>query len=167
MLLKSATDLSATLNTLHTPPMRDAANSSADVFVLSDGQITWGERDLPTLLRARTSPWSATRTFAYRTSLGAENTDLLRRVANNDIFNYLSIENMPNCAMAHQNSALRIKQMIVENHNPSNANTNKILVTNNTSNFTPNTELMIINRLDRTSPTRVHLIKRIDEQTTT
>jgi hypothetical protein len=167
VLLEGATDLSAALDALHAPPMRDAAGSAADVFVLSDGQITWGERDLPTLLRARTSPWAATRTFAYRTGLGAENTDLLRRVAGAGVFNCLSIESVPGCAVAHQRPALRVDQVIVEGRGPTGATTSEVLVAGGASSFAPGTELMVVGRLERAGAARVRLVGHLGERAVT
>ncbi|MCB9630048.1 MAG: VWA domain-containing protein [Sandaracinaceae bacterium] len=165
VLLEGATDLGAALDALHAPPMADAAGRAADVFLLSDGQITWGERDLPTLLRTRTSPWAATRVFAYRTGLGAENTDLLRRVADGGVFNCLSMESVPTCAVAHQRPALRVERVLVEGRGPAGARTSEVLVAGGAASFAPGTELLVVGRLDQPGAARVRLEGRLAGRT--
>jgi hypothetical protein len=147
--------------------MPDAAGSDVDVFLLSDGQVTWGERDLPTLLRERPAPWASTRTFAYRTGLGAENTDLLRRVARAGVFNCLSVESVPGCAVAHQRPGLRVERVLVEGVGPTGARTSEVLVAGGASSFAPGTELLVVGRLDQAGPARVRLVGHVGERAVT
>ncbi|MCB9616286.1 MAG: hypothetical protein H6721_00765 [Sandaracinus sp.] len=110
VLLEGATDLGAALDTLATPPM--PGQGALDVFLLSDGALSWGERDADTLVRrfAARSPWQA-RFFAYRTGLGAENLELLRRLASSGgVFNCLSRSSLAGCATAHQQTGFFVER---------------------------------------------------------
>lgn len=154
ILLEGATDLSAALTALHAPPMN--ASDSVDVFLLSDGAITWGERDIATLVAPRNSPWGAMRTFAYRTGLGAENTDLLRRVAAEGVFNCLSMESVAGCSVAHTRHALRIESVSVEGVG-GGADADSVLVAGGASTFAPGTELTVVGRVSRPGAARLRI----------
>jgi len=77
IVLEGATDISAALDKLAQPGFEVARGTPLQVFLLSDGQITWGEPDVNTLVarfeqRCSLSP----RFYCYRTGLGAENLEL-------------------------------------------------------------------------------------------
>ncbi|MCA9576040.1 MAG: VWA domain-containing protein [Myxococcales bacterium] len=167
VLLEGATDLGAALDALYAPPMADVGQRQADVFLLSDGQITWGERDIPTLLRGRGGAWASTRVFAYRTGLGAENTDLLRRVATAGVFNCLSVTSVPACAVAHQRPSLQVEQVLVEGRGNGGAQVSDVLVAGGASSFAVGTELLVVGRLLRAGPARVRLVGRVGQQPVT
>jgi von Willebrand factor type A domain/Vault protein inter-alpha-trypsin domain len=77
LLLEGATDVSCALEKLAQPGFEVAAGTPLNCFMLSDGQITWGNQDVTSLAARfeRRSPF-LTRFHCYRTGLGAENLEL-------------------------------------------------------------------------------------------
>lgn len=118
LLLEGGSDLGAALRTLADPPTGllpsgagPDAKAPLDVFLLSDGALTWGER-MPQALLARfslDSPWQA-RFFAYRFGVGAENSDLFAQLTagGGAVFECLSSAALPTCAKAHQAAGMRL-----------------------------------------------------------
>src|SRR5205823_2682934 len=74
LVLEGATDLSCALDKLLQPGFHIPAGTPLNVFLLSDGQITWGESDAGTLAsRFEDRCPYHTRFHCYRTGLGADN----------------------------------------------------------------------------------------------
>ena len=113
LVLEGATDFSAALEELASgagrPPLD--GQSSLDVFVLSDGQITWGEADTNTLVsRFESQCPLATRFHCYRTGLGADNLELYTALTRRGggIFNCFTPEELPAAAKAHRSQCLQV-----------------------------------------------------------
>src|SRR5262249_22647743 len=77
ILLEGATDLGAALDKLAQPGFAIPGTTPVNVFLLSDGQSTWGEADAASLAARFESRCSfPTRFHCYRTGMGAENLEL-------------------------------------------------------------------------------------------
>ncbi|HJL49410.1 MAG TPA: VIT and VWA domain-containing protein, partial [Polyangiaceae bacterium LLY-WYZ-15_(1-7)] len=146
ILLEGATDLGAALEALATPPMELGAR--VDAFLLSDGALSWGERDAGTLVRRYARRAGApTRFFAYRTGLGAENADLLRRLTagGGAVFNCLSVDSVPGCATAHHAPGFRVERVSVIGE----ASVEELLVAGGAATLTRGGELLVAGALKR------------------
>src|SRR5262249_37652785 len=93
VLLEGATDLSAALEKLARPGFEIAQGTPLNVFLLSDGQLTWGETDVAALVAGFEAhcPF-ATRFHCYRTGIGADNLELFEALTRRGggIFNCFS-----------------------------------------------------------------------------
>ncbi len=158
VLLEGATDLSSALQALSSPPMRREGND-VDVFLLTDGALSWGERDAETLVRRfrQTAGWQA-RFFAYRTGLGAENLELLRRLtADGGIFNCLSESSIPACSTAHQAAGLRIERVQVVSRGERGGAVSDLVIAGGAATLTRGGELMLAGRIDREGPAELRI----------
>lgn len=165
ILLEGATDLGAALDTLARPPMSHE-DPRLDVFLLTDGAVSWGERDAGNLIErfVGRSPWDA-RIFAYRTGLGAEDITMLRRLAQNGaVFNCLSASAIDGCAVGHQRSGLRIERVQVLGRGPNGARTRDVLVAGGAATLTRGAELLLAGRLDRAGDATVRVEGTLDGQ---
>jgi len=113
ILLEGATDFSAALRALAKPPMLAKVDdkADADVFVLSDGALNWGGRDLDAMLaRYHAEKKLHGRIFAYRTGLGAENLALYHKLTRTGaIFNCMTQADLDKCMVAHRSSGVTIE----------------------------------------------------------
>src|SRR5262249_6227827 len=77
IVLEGATDIGAALDRLAHPGFEQTPGLPLNVFLLSDGQVTWGEPDVAHLVGKFEGrcPFS-TRFHCYRVGLGAENLEL-------------------------------------------------------------------------------------------
>jgi hypothetical protein len=115
LVLEGATDLSAALDQLADPsgglrpPLADGR--SLDVFLLSDGQITWGEEDANTLVsRFEGRCPYRTRFHCYRTGLGADNLELFAALTRRGggVFNCFTRDEVAAAALAHRSQCLQV-----------------------------------------------------------
>lgn len=118
LLLEGGSDVGAALRALAAPPSAllpagDGPDAAAplDVFLLSDGALTWGDREPGAIVArfAAESPWQ-TRFFAYRLGIGAENAALFTALTagSGAVFECLSAASLPECAKAHQAAGMRL-----------------------------------------------------------
>jgi hypothetical protein len=88
--------------------------TAADVFVLSDGQITWGEADAASLVSTfeQRCPFP-TRFHCYRTGLGAENLELYGALTRKGggIYNCFTKDAIIAAAKAHRSQCLQIESV--------------------------------------------------------
>ncbi len=170
ILLEGATDLGAALDALTHPPMRNARNTALDVFLLTDGALSWGERDVDTLIRRHqaASPWRS-RFFAYRTGLGAENADLMRRLTSGDgaVFNCLSTASVPTCATAHHAAGFQIEELTVVGVGSAPAATHDVLVAGGAATLTRGGELLIAGKLTRGGTAEIRIRGKVGGETRT
>ncbi|MBI1917522.1 MAG: hypothetical protein HYS12_22720 [Planctomycetes bacterium] len=112
LVLEGATDFSAALDKLAHPAFDVKAGTFLDVFVLSDGQITWGEPDVSPLVSRfdRECPFR-TRFHCYRTGLGAENLELFESLTRRGggVFNCFSDADLTAAAKAHRQQCWQIE----------------------------------------------------------
>jgi hypothetical protein len=114
IVLEGATDLSAALNKLIQPGFDIAKETPVNVFLLSDGQITWGEPDVAALVARFESrcPY-ATRFHCYRTGLGAENLELFEALTRKGggIFNCFTGADLAAAARAHRAQCFQVERV--------------------------------------------------------
>src|SRR5216684_4409502 len=135
IVLEGATDLSAALARLATPgadatrlatPGADATRlaeaplaglakgAPLEIFLLSDGQITWGNRDSNSLVANFESkcPYSA-RFHCYTIGLGAENIELFQALTRKGggIYPCYSEAYLPHAARAHRSHCLLVERV--------------------------------------------------------
>jgi hypothetical protein len=111
LLLEGATDFGAALNKLAKPSFDVQAGMPLNVFVLSDGQITWGERQVsPLVAKFEQRCPLTTRFHCYRTGLGADNLELFEALARRGggIYNCFDDNDIAAAALAHRSECLRI-----------------------------------------------------------
>ena len=120
VLLEGATDLSAALAELARMSFNGAANAfrslacPVNVFLLSDGQITWGEPDAGRLAARfeKACPFP-THFHCYRTGLGADNLELFEALTRRGggIFNCFGAGDLAAAARAHRRQGLQIERI--------------------------------------------------------
>lgn len=114
VVLEGATDLSAALDRLARPGFAVAPGTPLNVFLLSDGQITWGEPDVGTLV-ARfegRSPF-VTRFHCYRTGIGADNLELFEALTRRGggTFNCFTEADLAAAAAAHRSQCFHVERV--------------------------------------------------------
>lgn len=111
LLLEGATDVGAALDKLAKPSFEVAPGTPIACFLLSDGNITWGEEDAGTLVSRfeRRCPLNC-RFHCYRTGLGAENTALCEALTRRGggIFQCYGEADIAAAAVAHRHDCLII-----------------------------------------------------------
>jgi hypothetical protein len=120
IVLEGATDLSVALNRLATrgadaTPLAGLGKSAPlEVFMLSDGQITWGNRDTNSLVAnfEANCPYSA-RFHCYTIGLGAENIELFQALTRKGggIYPCYSEAYLPHAALAHRKHCLLVERV--------------------------------------------------------
>src|SRR5262249_23649523 len=114
VVLEGATDFSSALEKLANPGFKVAAGTPVNCFVLSDGNITWGEGDVSTLLAKFEGRSPMTCRFqCYRTGLGAENMELYEALTRKGggIFNCYGEADLKAAAQAHRNHCPKIDRV--------------------------------------------------------
>jgi hypothetical protein len=113
-LLEGATDLSAALERLAKPGWDSAKGTPLNVFLLSDGNLTWGETEIVPLVSRfeRDCPF-ACRFHCYRTGLGAENQELYEALTRKGggIFNCYAEADVASAGRAHRSHCLQIDKV--------------------------------------------------------
>ena len=114
-MLEGATDLAAALDKLARPDFDVAAGTPLNVFLLSDGQITWGEADVGSTGGAlrEAAARIPTRFHCYRTGLGAENAELFEALTRKGggIFNCFGEADLAAAAVAHRSQCLQVERV--------------------------------------------------------
>jgi hypothetical protein len=114
LVLEGATDVSSALEALARPSFEVKSGTPVNVFVLSDGQATWGEREASSLVSRfeATCPF-ATRFHCYRTGLGAENLELFEALTRRGggIFNCYGDADVAAAARAHRSQCLQVERV--------------------------------------------------------
>jgi hypothetical protein len=114
VVLEGATDIGAALDKLVKPGFAVAPGTPLNVFLLSDGQITWGEPDVAHLIaRFESRCPLATRFHCYRTGLGADNLELFEALTRKGggIFNVFTVDDLKAAATAHRAQCLQIEKV--------------------------------------------------------
>jgi hypothetical protein len=160
VVLEGATDFAAALRTLAQPPMA-ATDKQADVFVLSDGVVNFGEASAETLLAQwqATSPWQA-RFFAYRTGVGADNLALFQALTRKGgaVFNCLSSADLPACAVAHEAPGILVDQVTIETVGTTGAQVSDVLVAGRQATLFPGATLTLAVKLAKPGAAMVHVL---------
>jgi tetratricopeptide (TPR) repeat protein len=119
IVLEGATDLSAALGQLTrganvTPLAGLEKNKPLEVFLLSDGQVTWGDRDTNSLVaHFETNCPYAARFHCYTIGLGAENIELFQALTRRGggIYPCYSEAYLPAVARAHRSHCLLVERV--------------------------------------------------------
>jgi von Willebrand factor type A domain/Vault protein inter-alpha-trypsin domain len=112
IVLEGATDLDTALTRLRNPDFAVEKGVPLNVFVLSDGHITWGETDVNTIVsRYETNTPFPSRFYCYRVGLGEENAELFDALARKGggVFNCLTEPEMTAAATAHRNRCFTVE----------------------------------------------------------
>jgi tetratricopeptide (TPR) repeat protein len=114
IVLEGATDFASALEKLVRPGFEIKPGTPLNVFVLSDGQITWGEPDVaPVVARFEARCPFATRFHCYRLGLGAENQELFEALTRRGggVFDCFSDTQLAAAAQAHRNQCLLLSRV--------------------------------------------------------
>jgi tetratricopeptide (TPR) repeat protein len=114
LVLEGATDLQAALNKLVEPGFGVAPGTPLNIFLLSDGQMTWGEQEVgPLVARFESRCPFATRFYCYRTGIGADNPELFEALTRRSggVFNCFTEADLPAAARAHRNHCLQVEHI--------------------------------------------------------
>ncbi len=156
LLLEGATDLECALDKLVKPGFVIKPRTPVNAFVLTDGQITWGESDINTLVTRfeQKCPYPI-RFHCYRTGLGAENevlfTALTRR--GGAVFQCLSEAELKTVARAHREQCWEINGITFLD----GPRASDILVAGRKAAVYPGGELILAARCERTGKARVKI----------
>jgi tetratricopeptide (TPR) repeat protein len=114
LLLEGATDISCALDKLTQPGFDIPAGTHLNVFLLSDGHITWGESDVAALVARfeRRCPYP-TRFHCYRTGLGEENRELFEALTRQGggIFQCYGENDVDAAAQAHRSECMKVSRV--------------------------------------------------------
>jgi hypothetical protein len=113
LVLEGATDLSAALDAL-TKRRGLPDGSPLDVFLLSDGQITWGDSDVVSLVgRFEAQCPYVTHFHCYRTGVSAENLELFDALTRRGggIYNCFTDDGVTAAAGAHRTQCLQVERV--------------------------------------------------------
>ncbi|HEV3080127.1 MAG TPA: hypothetical protein VGY66_10120, partial [Gemmataceae bacterium] len=114
LVLEGATDLSAALTRLVQPGFEVPPGTPLNVFLLSDGQITWGEPDALTLAAQFESRSSfPTRFYCYHIGIGADNAELFAALTRRGggIFSCFTEADIAAAAAAHRNQCFQVERV--------------------------------------------------------
>jgi tetratricopeptide (TPR) repeat protein len=114
LVLEGATDISCALDRLAQPGFGIAAGTNLNVFLLSDGHITWGEPDVAALVaRFEQRCPHATRFHCYRTGLGEENSELFEALTRRGggVFQCYGEAELDAAAQAHRSQCMKIERV--------------------------------------------------------
>jgi hypothetical protein len=114
IVLEGATDLSAALDELARPRFGHSRKTPVNVFLLSDGQATWGETNVAALAaRFEKRCRFPTRFHCYRTGLGAENLELFEALTRRGggVFNGFGPADLAAAARAHRRQCLQVSRV--------------------------------------------------------
>jgi hypothetical protein len=114
IVLEGATDISCALDKLAAPGLDLPEGTPLNVFLLSDGHITWGEPDVAALAARfeKQCPYP-TRFHCYRTGLGEENSELFEALTRRGggVFQCYGEAELAAAAKAHRSQCLQVKRV--------------------------------------------------------
>ena len=159
ILLEGATDLGAALRLVAKTALPLASEPSLDVFLMTDGVVSWGDTSPDTLV----GRWQAemalpTRVFAYRTGIGAENLALFQALtAKGAIFNCLSQAEAKACSVAHQSAGILLDSVTIVPDGPDGGTVKDLLVAGRQATLFPGASLTVAARVLQTGKVKVLL----------
>jgi hypothetical protein len=149
LLLEGATNLSAALDLLARTCERD--RKPVNVFLLSDGQITWGETSVSQLTARFESRCSGLARFhCYRTGLGADNLELFEALTRRGggVFNCFSEDELAATAVAHRHECFQVEKVSVHR----GPGVSDLLVAGRKAAVYPGGDLIVAAKLDKLAP---------------
>lgn len=154
IVLEGATDISCALDKLAAPSFNLPARTPLNVFLLSDGHITWGEPDVAALVARfeQNCPYP-TRFHCYRTGLGEENSELFEALTRKGggVFQCYGEAALTAAAKAHRSQCLQIKRILFVG----GPRANDVLVSGRRAAVYPGGELVVAARFNGTGRTTV------------
>ncbi len=114
IVLEGATDIAAALEKLIKPSFDVKPGTPLNVFLLSDGQITWGDPEVgPITARFESRCPYPTRFHCYRVGIGAENQELFAALTRKGggVFNCFGEDDVAAAAKAHRRQCLQIENV--------------------------------------------------------
>jgi len=156
LVLEGATDFGAALDQLASgglrPPLADSG--AMEVFVLSDGQITWGESDAAALVSGFEGRCAYRPRFhCYRTGLGAENLELYAALTRKGggVYNCFTNDAVAAAAKAHRSLCLQVDSVKVVG----GSGASDVLVAGRQAAVYPGGDLIVAARMKDTGKTQV------------
>jgi hypothetical protein len=154
IVLEGATDLSAALEKLVRPGFALPAGTPLNVFLLSDGQITWGETDVAALVARfeQRCPY-ATRFHCYRIGIGAENQELFEALTRRGggVFTCHGKAELAAAARAHRNHCMRVEKVRFEGK----AAVSEVLAAGRKTAVYPGGELVLAAQVSKAGPLQI------------
>jgi hypothetical protein len=154
LVLEGATDLSGALEKLLHPGFDVTAGTPLNCFLLSDGNLNWGETDVATLAARfeRRCPFSA-RFHCYRTGLGAENQELYDALTRKGggIYHCYGEDDVQKVAQAHRQHCFQVEKVRFVG----GPTASDVLVAGRRAAVHPGGELIVAARFTGTGATRV------------
>ena len=118
IVLEGATNFDAAMRALSKPRWRIKRGIPVDIFVLSDGQLNWGETNIEGAISRfrKTRPFGATRFFTYHLGIGSENATFQQRLAREGgaQFSCLGKAELPRCAIAHTRPSMLLEEVQIK-----------------------------------------------------
>src|SRR5262249_36594011 len=148
LLLEGATNLSAALDLLARTCERD--RKPVNVFLLSDGQLTWGETSVSQLTARFESRCSGLARFhCYRSGLGADNLELFEALTRRGggIFNCFGADELAATAVAHRHECFQVEKVGI-----TGAGVSDLLVAGPKAAVYPGGDLVVAAKLDKLAP---------------
>ncbi len=159
IVLEGATNFGAVMEALAKPSWLTNPNKpgNVNVFVLSDGQMNWGNQHVDRMLHKfdKTKHWNQVRFFAYQMGIGSENLGFFRRLVRRGgaLFPCLSQSEIPRCAKAHTRPSLLLKEVKVEGIDAS-----QILVAGRQTNVYPDGLITVGAQFKKNGAAKIHLL---------
>jgi tetratricopeptide (TPR) repeat protein len=114
IVLEGATDISCALDKMAAPGFDLSEGTPLNVFLLSDGHITWGESDVAALVARfeQQCPYRA-HFHCYRTGLGEENSELFEALTRRGggVFQCYGEAEVEAAAKAHRSPCLQVQRV--------------------------------------------------------
>lgn len=153
-VLEGATDLGAALDALVKPGFEVSKETPVNIFLLSDGHVTWGEADSRTLVARFDEHCPFPTQFnCYRLGIGAENIALFEALTRRGggVFQCLNEKELDAAAAAHRNHCLRVERVRFVG-GPAASD---VLVSGRKAAVFPGGELVVAGRVPQTGKTTI------------
>jgi hypothetical protein len=157
IVLEGATDLSAALDKLVLPGLDLKPGTPLNVFLLSDGQITWGDTEVARLVTRFEERCSyPTRFHCYQVGLGAENQELFESLTRKGggVFQCYGEADLAAAAVAHRHECLHISNVTMRFNGPW---TSDVLVAGRKAAVYPGGDLVVAGRINIAGKTRIYV----------
>jgi tetratricopeptide (TPR) repeat protein len=146
--LEGATDLKAALNEASQPSWLGSSQKSKDIFLLSDGSITWGD-DNPYALSQTLASGQTNALFAYNTGLAGTDTRILNHLSRETggaVFSVVGEAEIEKASIAFRSRPWRLTGIQVTGIAPNNSD---ILIAGRPRNVFPGQILQLAGRANK------------------
>ena len=161
LVLEGATDLEQALREATSPTWAKQESPNADLFLLGDGAVTWGESNLHLITKSLNGNFAGS-LFAYKTGTTGTATDVLEYLARQTggaVFSVATEEEVVTAATAHRRRPWRLL------HASASGGTD-VLVAGRPRNIYPGQRLLIVGRgrLGTDSEVTLHMRRGEDDR---